>query len=123
MYKGNRYHWYLFINPTKYKVHTVSYNDDGVEVDNVYYDNIMHVSLFNGARKLFSTDFKKQLYSAKIPNRFLTQSVLSNMEYSRVDEHGFHFVATVCIPDGASCYKVENVISFDGKLTTKLLEY
>ena len=122
-YNGERYHWYIVINPTKYKVHTSSYNDDGVEVDNVYYDNIMHVSVFNGARKLFSTDFKKQLYASKIPQQFLSQSVLSNMEFSEVDAKGFHFVSTICIPDGAACYKAENVVSFDGKLTMSLLEY
>ena len=122
-YNGERYHWYIAINPTKYKVHTTSYSNDGVEVDNVYYDNIMHVSVFSGARKLFSTDFKKQLYTQKIPQQFLDQSVLSNMEFSGVDGKGFHFVATICIPDGASCYKAENIVSFSGELTTSLLEY
>lgn len=122
-YDGSRYHWYLAINPTSYKVHATSYSGDGVEVDNIYYDNIMHISLFKGAQQLFSTDFKKQLYESKIPSSFLKQSILSNMEFSRVDAQGFHFVATVCIPDGASCYKVENVISFDGQLSTTLIEY
>ena len=68
-------------------------------------------------------DFKKQLYASKIPQQFLSQSVLSNMEFSEVDAKGFHFVSTICIPDGAACYKAENVVSFDGKLTMSLLEY
>lgn len=123
LFDGNRYHWYIAINPTKYKVHTTAYNNDGVEVDNVYYDNIMHVSLFKGANKFFSRDFRKQDYAQKVPEQFLTQSVLSNMEFSGVDEKGFRFVATICIPDGATCYKAENRISFDGKLTTTLIEY
>ena len=37
-YNGERYHWYIAINPTKYKVVKRSYNDDGVEVENVYID-------------------------------------------------------------------------------------
>lgn len=123
IYNNERYHWYIAINPTKYKVHTTAYNNDGVEVDNVYYDNIMHVSLFKGANKFFSRDFRKQDYAQKVPEQFLTQSVLSNMEFSGVDEKGFRFVATICIPDGATCYKAENRISFDGKLTTTLIEY
>ncbi len=123
LYNGQRYHWYIAINPTKYKVHATSYNDDGVEVDNVYYDNIMHVSIFNGRQKLFSTDFKKQLFGSKIPERFLSQAVLSNMEYDTVDSRGFHFVATICIPDGAACYKAEILISFDGQVTTTLIEF
>ena len=123
VYDNNRYHWYIQINPTKYKVHTSAYNDDGLEVQNVYYDNIMHVSLFRGATKLFSRDFRKRDYAGKVPAQFLDQSVLSNMEYAGVDAVGFHFVATICIPDGASCYKAENIVSFDGRLTIKLIEY
>ena len=122
-YDGERYHWYLAINPTKYKVHTTSYNNDGVEVDNVYYDNIMHISLFHGGQQVFSSDIKKQMYSRDIPQQFLSSAVLSNMEYSGVDSRGFRFVATICIPGGASCYRAENVISFQGKLTTKLIEF
>lgn len=122
-YDNQRYHWYIVINPTKYKVHISSYSDDGMEVDNVYYDNIMHVSLFRGGEKLFSRDFRKQDYVSKVPKQFLEQSVLSNMEFSGVDARGFRFVATICIPDGATCYKAENLISFDGRLTTSLIEY
>jgi len=120
---GSRYHWYIAINPTKYKVHTTAYNDDGVEVDNVYFDNIMHVSVFKGGVRLFSQDFRKQLYASKVPKQFLEQAVLSNMEFSRVDAAGLHFISTICIPDGATCYKARNLISFDGRLTTSLIEY
>ena len=122
-YNGERYHWYVAINPTKYKVHATAYNNDGVEVENIYYDNIIHISLFQGARQIYSSDFKKQQYSGKIPSKFLEQSVLSNMEYTGVDGKGFHFVATICIPGGAACYKAENTISLDGKLNTTLIEY
>ena len=123
IYDNQHYHWYIAINPTKYKVHTTAYNDDGMEVSNVYYDNIMHVSLFRGANKFFSRDFRKQDYVTKVPKEFLEKSVLSNMEYAGVDERGFHFVATICIPDGATCYKAENIISFNGRLTITLIEY
>lgn len=123
MYGSDRYHWYIAINPTKYKVHTTAYNDDGFEVDNVYYDNIMHISLFKGAEKIFSRDFRKKDYANKVPEQFLNQAVLSNMEYAGVDAKGFRFVSTICIPDGATCYKAENLISFNGKLTMTLIEY
>jgi len=122
-FEGERYHWYIAINPTKYKVHTTGYSDDGVEVDKVYYDNIMHVSVFRGGTKFFSRDFRKQQYAGKVPAQFLEQSVLSNMEFAGVSKRGFAFIATICIPDGATCYKAENVISFDGQLTSTLVEY
>ena len=123
VYGGNRYHWYIAINPTKYKVTTRSYNDDGLEVENVYYDNIMHVSVFQGSRQLFSSDFRKQQYAGKVPAEFLEEAVLGNMEFSHVDAAGLHFVATLCIPDGASCYLVESLVSYQGQMTMQLVEY
>ena len=74
-YNRNRYHWYIAINPTKYKVAKRSYNEDGLEVENVYYDNIMHVSVFLGANKIFSSDFHKQQYKGLVPDAFLDEAI------------------------------------------------
>lgn len=123
MYNGERYHWYIAINPTKYKVVRTAYNSDGVGVDNVYYDNIIHVSIFKGAEQIYSRDIKKQMYRRFVPHQFLSQSILSNMGFSHVDAHGFHFDSTICMPDGASCYMLDTNISFGGKLKMELLEY
>lgn len=123
VYGGNRYHWYIAINPTKYKVTNRTYNDDGMEVENVYYDNIMHISVYQGANPIYSSDFRKQQYEGKVPADFLDQAVLGNMEFSHIDAAGLHFNATLCIPDGASCYQVESLISYKGQMTMKLVEY
>lgn len=123
IFGDQRYHWYIAINPTRYRVSKTSYNDDGVGVENVYFDNIIHISIYKGGDRLFSSDFKKQMYEDLIPETFLSQAILGNMEYDRVDQQGFHFNATLCVPDGAACYLVETNISFDGHLTTKLMEY
>lgn len=123
MYDGERYHWYIAINPTKYRVTKSSYNDDGLEVDNVYYDNIIHISIFHKSRQLFSSDLKKQLFGDCVPEQFLEQAVLGNMQFGSVDKSGFHFEATLCVPDGATCYLVSTDIGFDGQLSMKLLEY
>ena len=122
-YNGARYHWYIAINPTRYKVVRRTYNDDGMEVENVYYDNIMHISIYNGAQRLYSSDFRKQQFAHLVPVKFLDEAVLANMEYVKADAAGLHFNATLCIPDGASCYLVETVISYKGEMTMKLLEY
>jgi len=122
-YNGERYHWYIAINPTKYKVVKRTYNDDGVEVENVYYDNIMHISVYQGAQKLYSSDFRKQQYNDKVPAEFLNEAILANMEFSCIDAAGLHFNATLCIPDGASCYLVETLISPKGEMTMKTIEY
>ena len=122
-YGGQRYHWYIAVNPTRYRVNKTSYNSEGVAVDNVYYDNIIHISLYEGAKCLFSRDFKKDMYKGEVPQAFLEQAILGNMKYSLVDSQGLHFDATLCIPDEASCYLVETIISFKGKFSLKLLEY
>ena len=123
MYDGARYHWYIAINPTKYKVVKRSYSEEGLEVENIYYDNIMHVSIYNGSKKLFSSDFRKQMYVPFVPEDFLEEAILANMEYSRTDAGGLHFNATLCVPDGASCYMVEALVSFSGQMTMQTIEY
>jgi len=121
-YNGERYHWYIAINPTKFKVVKRTYNDDGVEVENVYYDNIMHISVFKGGQKLYSSDFRKQQYSNLVPSEFLTEAIFANMEYSHADATGLHFNATLCMPDGASCYLVETLITYKGQMTMNMIE-
>lgn len=122
-YGGERYHCYVAINPTKYKVHRPTFNDDGVEVDNIYYDNIVHISVYKGAERIYSSDLRKFAFSRMVPSHFLSQAVLSNVVFSKVDSSGFHFDTTICIPDGASCYMVDTNVSFDGKVSMELLEY
>ena len=119
---GERYHWYVAVNPTKYKVVKTTYNSEGVGVENIYYDNIIHISLYRGATCLYSQDINKQMYADDVPQEFLSQAILGNMQYDHIDARGVHFDATLCIPDGASCYMVETLVSFDGKMTLKLLE-
>lgn len=120
---GERYHCYIAINPTKYKVTKSELTADGVQVDNVYYDNLIHVSIFHGANKIFSKDYLKQMFANKVPAAFLSQAILSNMEFEKADNRGFHFYATLCIPDAASCYLVEVIVSKHGETTMELLEY
>lgn len=122
-YNNVRYHWYIAINPTRYKVVRRTFNEDGMEVENVYYDNIMHISVFNGAQRVYSSDIRKQQFAKMVPDTFLNEAVLANMEYSKADAEGLHFNATLCIPDGASCYLVETIVSYKGQMTMKLLEY
>ena len=122
-YEGERYHLYIAVNPTKYKVSRQAVNDDGLNVENVYYDNIIHLSIFKGAAQLFSRDFRKQAYQKHVTAQFVQQAVLNNMEYNKVDAEGFHLNVSLCIPDDASCYLIDQVVSFNGKTSTKLLEY
>nr|MBP7471680.1 DUF4738 domain-containing protein [Prevotella sp.] len=116
-----KYHCYVQVNPTTYKVVKSTYNDDGVEVDNVYYDNIIHLSVFDGARQLFSRDFHKQDFNGKVPSDYLKASILSDLLFSKVDNSGVHYTASLCIPDSQSSYMVDICVSSSGSLSVNVL--
>lgn len=117
---SEKYHCYVQINPTTYKVIKASYNDEGVEVDNVYYDNIINLHIYHGAQKLFSRDFRKQAFEGKVPKEFLRQSILSDLKLSGVDATGIHYVASLVIPDSMSSFEVEVAISYDGRMMMRV---
>ena len=122
-WNDKRYHLYVAINPTKYKVTHHAVNEDGLDVENVYYDNIIHLSIYQGTSQLFSRDFNKQFYAGKVPADFLTHAILNDMQFGKIDAQGFHLNASLCVPDDASCYLLETIVGYDRKVTTKLLEY
>ena len=119
---GDRYHCYVAVNPTKYRVTRSTINDEGMQVDNVYYDNIIHLSIFKGSAQVFSRDFRKPQYAGCVPAVFLEQAILNDMHYSHADAAGFHFQVSLCIPDDASCYLVDQTVSTAGKVSTRLQE-
>lgn len=123
MYAGERYHCYIVTNPTRYKVVNTTYNSDGVAIDKVYYDNIMHISIYKGSEKLYSRDINKRMFSRFVPKQILSQSILTCMEFTKVDSRGFHFNTTICIPDDASCYMLDTYVSLKGQLAMELIEY
>lgn len=115
----NKYHLYVQVNPTTYKVFKSSINDDGVEVDNVYYDNIVNLNIFLGAKKVFSRDFHRKDFANKVPSSFLKQAILSDLIFYKIDDSGIHYWAILPQPDSSLSYQVEVVISFSGHLTIR----
>ena len=120
VYGADRYHSYVQVNPTTYKVVKTVYNDEGVEVGNVYYDNIVHISLFRGSRQLYSHDFRKAEFARLVPEQYLSQAVLSDIVYDHTTPEGFVYCAQLLIPDGSSSYMVMVTISFEGKMSMGL---
>ena len=60
MYKGTRYRGYVYINPSKMKVIKTVYSDEGIGVDNVYYDNVIHICVYEGKKLLYGKDITKK---------------------------------------------------------------
>lgn len=120
VYADDRYHSYVQVNPTTYKVIKPVYNDEGVEVDNVYYDNIIHISLYKGNRSVYSHDFRKKEFAEVVPAQYLEQAIFSDMELSHIGSDGVTYRAILAIPDGTSSYVVMVNVSFDGRMTMSL---
>lgn len=116
-YDGTRYRAYVYINPSKMKVINTSYSEDGISVDNVYYDNVMHICVYQGKKSLYASDISKQTFAGVVPDDFLRKSILSDMSFTGVTGSGFHYLATICVPESVVCYMVELNISFEGKLS------
>lgn len=114
-YADKKYHCYVQVNPTTYKVFHTSYNDEGLEVDHIYYDNIIHVSIYQGASKVFSRDFRKSDFSSAVPSNMLEQCVLSDISLSKVDGNGVCYTTQLAIPDSPSSYMVNLLVSYQGK--------
>jgi hypothetical protein len=119
IYGKDHYHWYVQVNPTTYKVVKPTYNDDGVEVDNVYFDNIIHLGLFRGATQIYSHDIHKGDFKNQVPDQALSQSILSDIVYAGASTDGFHFNASLCIPDSPTSYQIIIVIGFNGSVKYK----
>ncbi len=117
MYNGTRYRAYVYINPSKMKVVRTTTSDEGLNIDNVYYDNIMHICVYEGRNCLYDSDITKQMFTEVVPEDFLNQAILTDMNFMKVDKTGFHYQAMVRIPE-SSVYNVINLlIGFDWKLT------
>lgn len=110
-----RYHYYVQVNPTTYKVVKTSYNEDGVAVDNIYYDNIVHLSIYQGATCLYSSDFRKGDFAHLVPSQYLAQSILSDITLYRTTDSGLEFIASLAMPDASSSFQVKISISYKGK--------
>lgn len=117
IYNGTRYRAYVYINPSKMKVIKTNYSEDGISMDNVYYDNVMHICVYEGKKSLYASDITKQMFSKVISEDFLQQAILSDMNFTGIDNKGYHYQATVCIPESPVCNLVNLTISFDNKLS------
>lgn len=111
-----RYHCYMQINPTTYKVVKNDINEEGVGVGKVYYDNIVNVNVYIGSKRLFSRDFRKQDFINFVPKEIMRQSILSEIAYKNCSQNGVVFQAQLRIPESASSYIVNISISSEGKM-------
>lgn len=115
-----RYHAYVQVNPTSYKVYRQSLNENGVNVDNAYYDNIIHLALYENSTAIINRDYRKQDFASLVPKEFVEQCVFSDIEVDKVSEDGVCFIAILTIPDTYTCYNVKIFIPRKGAVKLSL---
>lgn len=116
LFEGERYRGYAYINPTGIKVVRPGISEEGLSVDNVFYDNIIHICVYQGTRCLYSKDIKRPMFTGLVPDDFLNNSILSDMNFVEVNAEGYVFEATLCMPDGPTCYNIHLIVSKEGEL-------
>lgn len=115
MFNNHRYHGYVYINPSTMKVYRSSYNENGMKIEQVFYDNVIHLCVYEGRQSLFARDFTKKDFESMVDENFLKNAVLSDMDFIDVNSNGYWYEALLCIPDEASCYQIYILISPDGQ--------
>lgn len=115
-YEGTRYRAYVYINPSKMKVVKTVYSVGGISMDNVYYDNVMHICVYEGRQSLFASDITKQKFNDILPADFLKQAILSDMKFLKVDSKGFLYQAILSIPESSVYSAINLTVGFDGTL-------
>ena len=111
---SKRFHAYVQVNPTTFKVYHQSINDDGVTVDHAYFDNIVHIALYDGAKKLINRDYRKKDFEAYVPKEYIAQCILSDIIIEKATADNVTFVAILSTPDTYTSYNINIVVSIDG---------
>lgn len=114
-----RYHCYVQVNPTTYKVVKNQLSDEGIGVGKIYYDNIVHIAVYIGARRVYSRDFRKQDFSDYVDEEILSHCILSDIVYMDSGNEGVTFQAQLRIPGSASSYITDIFVSSDGEMTIR----
>lgn len=110
----------VHVQTTSDKVVKSTYNDNGVEVDNIYLDNVASLRLYNHGTPVFAHDFRKQEFQPLITKDFLNKSILRKLYFTRADAKALYYDALIGIPDASTTYVVELRITPDGRMSKKL---
>lgn len=122
MYKGTRYRGYVYVNPSNMKVTKTSYSEGGISVDNVYYDNVIHICIYEGKKQLYGKDITKKMFSDIFSDELLSQMILADMDFMGVNSKGYRYQANLCVPESSVSHLVNITISFDNQMSIKKAE-
>ena len=120
--QGVRYRGYVYINATDIKVSSPYITEDGLYMDNVFFDNVIHICVYQGAQRLFGKDIRREMFEGIVPDDYLRYSILDDMNFIGVSPGGYTYSATICSPGSPSCYCVEVFVSREGEMKFTLVQ-
>lgn len=122
IYKNSKVRFTIIVKPSSEKVLKQTYTNDGIQVDNVYFDNDVFVTLKeqnpNGKRTIFDSQIKKMEFAKIVPSSFISQSVFSAFTFEKINAEGVHFNAVLSLPETVAIvsYNVDACITNKGEL-------
>lgn len=111
-----RFHAYSQVNPTTFKVLRQSVNEEGVSVDQAYYDNIVHIAVYDGSKALINRDYRKGDFSRLVPKEYIARCILSDITIEKATAEGVHFIAILTEPDTYTSYHINIIVDANGKV-------
>lgn len=111
-----RFHAYSQVNPTTYKVLRQTVNEEGVSVDQAYYDNIVHIAVYNGSKALINRDYRKDDFAKLVPKEYISRCILSDITIEKATAEGVHFTAILTEPDTYTSYHINIIVDANGKV-------
>lgn len=97
-----------------------TYNDNGMEVDNMYLDNVATLTITNHGTLVFRHDFKKEEFQALVARDMMQRAILRRFYFDHADRKAFYFNAVIGVPDASTGYVLEVRVTPDGKITKRL---
>ncbi len=110
----------ISVNTTSDRVIKSSYNENGIEVDNAYLDNVASLVISSQGTPIYTHDFRKQEFASLIDKKFLEKSILRKFEFNHADGKALYFDAIIGIPDASTSYVIAIKITTDGKMSMKM---
>lgn len=118
---GVVYQCRVTVVPNSDRVIASSYNDYGLEVDNVYLDQTADLSVVErGKGVVLKRKFQKKDFARYVPDSFLSKSILRQLEYDHADAQAVYFNVIIGIPNISTNYVVELKVSREGEISMKL---
>ena len=118
---GHRYHAYVFINPSDIRVPVPIITEEGLSVTRIYYDNIIHICVYEGKRKIFGRDMRKSDFEEVIPKDFYQSATLSDIRIKGIRDRHFIYYAYIGRPESSVCYVAEIQLTSDGQIKIQLI--